>query len=187
MQGTSRERRLLGAPPGHPARGRIYCRGRSPGLRVVAAVRPSRSRVASVTRVGQRLAVYSCGGSAGIAPASLLAPDQAGPGEPRQHRLSGRAGLRQARGHRHRARCEPPTGPGARSPHLIADERTSLPMPLQRGRMTTAGHALFSQGKNKLACSCTLRTRFVSWRRVRVRRSHDKGTPAFHRQSPPAR
>lgn len=26
--------------------------------------------------VGQRLADYSCGGSAGIAPASLLAPDQ---------------------------------------------------------------------------------------------------------------
>ena len=34
--------------------------------------------------VGQRLTAYSCGGSAGITPASLLAPDQAGPGEPRR-------------------------------------------------------------------------------------------------------
>src|ERR1700722_15393134 len=39
---------------------------------------------ASVTFVGQRLTAYSCGGSAGITPASLLAPDQAGPGEPRR-------------------------------------------------------------------------------------------------------
>jgi hypothetical protein len=31
---------------------------------------------ASVTFVGQRLVAYSCGGSAGITPASLLAPDQ---------------------------------------------------------------------------------------------------------------
>src|ERR1700730_5224230 len=60
------------------------CRGRSPGSRVVATVRPSRSHMASVTLVGQRLAAYSCGGSAGIRPASLLAPDQAGPGEPKQ-------------------------------------------------------------------------------------------------------
>src|SRR5215813_10204324 len=37
--------------------------------------------------VGQRLAAYSCGGSAGIAPASLLAPGQAKPGEPRQARI----------------------------------------------------------------------------------------------------
>jgi len=35
--------RLLSAPPGHPARGRTVCRGRSPGSRVVADVRPSRS------------------------------------------------------------------------------------------------------------------------------------------------
>ncbi len=96
MQGKSRGRRLLGAPPGHPARGRICCRGRSPGLRVVATVRPSRSRLASVTFVGQRLAVYSCGGSAGIAPASLLAPDQVQPGEPRRARLSAKAPFRQA-------------------------------------------------------------------------------------------
>jgi hypothetical protein len=44
MQGMSRERRLLRVPPGHPARGRIFRRGRSPGSRVVAAVRPSRNR-----------------------------------------------------------------------------------------------------------------------------------------------
>jgi len=48
MQGKSRERRLPGAPPGHPARGRTFRRGRSPGSRVVAAVRPSRSVAASV-------------------------------------------------------------------------------------------------------------------------------------------
>src|ERR1700685_1996458 len=50
---------------------------------------------ASVTFVGQRLAAYSRGGSAGITPASLLAPDQAGPGEPRQLLISARRLLRQ--------------------------------------------------------------------------------------------
>jgi hypothetical protein len=87
-RGSRAGRRLPGAPPGHPARGRIGCRGRSPGSRVVAAVRPSRSRAGFSDFVGQRLAAYSCGGSAGIAPASLLAPDQAQSGEPRRLRLS---------------------------------------------------------------------------------------------------
>ena len=34
--------------------------------------------------VGQRLAAYSCGGSSGLAPASLLAPGQTRPGEPQR-------------------------------------------------------------------------------------------------------
>ena len=37
--------------------------------------------------VGQRLAAYSCGGSSGVAPASLLAPGQTDPGEPRRLQL----------------------------------------------------------------------------------------------------
>lgn len=65
-RGRRTVRRLLGAPPGHPARGRLYCRGRSPGSRVIAAVRPSRSRAGLSGIVGQRLAAHSCGGSAGI-------------------------------------------------------------------------------------------------------------------------
>src|SRR5215468_1832865 len=45
--------------------------------------------------VGQRLAAYSCGGSAGIAPASLLAPGQAKLGEPRRTHLSATRRARQ--------------------------------------------------------------------------------------------
>ena len=61
------------------------CRGRSPGSRVVASVRPSRrlgmNPVAPVTRRGPWLAAHSYGGSSGIgalapAPNSLLAPAQ---------------------------------------------------------------------------------------------------------------
>jgi len=40
-------RGIATAPPGHPARGRVCCRGRSPGSRVNAAVRPSRNRLRS--------------------------------------------------------------------------------------------------------------------------------------------
>ena len=90
VQEKSRERRLLGAPPGHPARGRIMLSGQVSwltGRRCCPAF--PKPAWASVTFVGQRLAAYSCGGSAGITPASLLAPDQAGPGEPRRNRISG--------------------------------------------------------------------------------------------------
>jgi len=56
----------------------VDCRGRSPGSRVTALVRPSRDLTISVTRIGRALAAHSCGGSAGItsvrgSPASLLA------------------------------------------------------------------------------------------------------------------
>ena len=37
--------------------------------------------------VGQRLAAYSCGGSSGVAPASLLAPENFFAGEPRRDHL----------------------------------------------------------------------------------------------------
>jgi len=42
-------------------------RGRSPGLRVIASVWPSRCRPAPVTRIRQTLAAHSCGGSSGMA------------------------------------------------------------------------------------------------------------------------
>jgi hypothetical protein len=45
----------------------LKCRGRSPGSRVTALVRPSRDLAISVTQFGQSLAAYSCGGSSGIA------------------------------------------------------------------------------------------------------------------------
>ena len=79
MQGKSRERRLLAyhrdTPPvnehlvgaGLLARGSLLLSGLP------------EAKVASVTLVGQRLAAYSCGGSAGIAPASLLAPGKRNP------------------------------------------------------------------------------------------------------------
>ena len=60
-------RRSQSAPPGHPARGRSSCRGRSPGSRVDTAVRPSRNLAGFSDVFGQRLAAYSCGGSSGIA------------------------------------------------------------------------------------------------------------------------
>jgi len=42
---TDSARGIATAPPGHPARGRVCCRGRSPGSRVSAAVRPSRNQL----------------------------------------------------------------------------------------------------------------------------------------------
>ena len=45
--------------------------------------------------VGQRLAAYSCGGSSGVSPASLLAPENSFPGEPRHAHLSARWRARQ--------------------------------------------------------------------------------------------
>src|SRR5918996_3545107 len=36
-------------PPGHPARGRLCCRGRSPGSQVIVIVRSSQGHAASVT------------------------------------------------------------------------------------------------------------------------------------------
>lgn len=64
-------RRLDRDPTGHPARNDRSSEGRSPGLRVVASVNlPS-----AITPVDlrQMLAAYSCGGSLGIKPSSLLA------------------------------------------------------------------------------------------------------------------
>ncbi|VFU17416.1 protein of unknown function (plasmid) [Methylocella tundrae] len=80
---------------GTPRPGTIWRRGRSPGSRVVASVRPSRSRSASVTHGGLRLAAYSCGGSSGIAlrrtgfPLSSDAPG--GLREPWRNQLTGTA------------------------------------------------------------------------------------------------
>jgi hypothetical protein len=58
------------------------------------------------------------------------------------------------------------------------------------GRLPNAGHALFSQGKKQVSLFVyppdTIREladrpeQIADWRR------HDSGTPAFHRQSPPA-
>ena len=67
------QRRTCDRPDTPP--GDVMCRGRSPGSRVNAAVRPSQGRNPSDSD-GQRLAAYSCGGSAGFTPASLLAPRQ---------------------------------------------------------------------------------------------------------------
>ncbi len=94
-RGSRTVRRLLGAPPGHPARGRIYCRGRSPGSRVIAAVRPSRSRAGFSDIVGQRLAAHSCGGSAGIFTGFPLSSGSSGTGEPRRLGISARQVFRQ--------------------------------------------------------------------------------------------
>jgi len=44
----------------------VRCRGRSPGSRVAALVRPSRNLAISVTRNGRKLAAHSCGGSPGL-------------------------------------------------------------------------------------------------------------------------
>lgn len=48
--------------------------------------------------IGQRLAAYSCGGSAGIRPASLLAPDQCAPENLDENQLSEQAAFRQPLG-----------------------------------------------------------------------------------------
>ena len=72
-------RRSTGAPR---PRKLLIGRGRSPGSRVLAAD-PSSQCVAPVTFLDRPLPAYSCGGSAGIAPASLLAPDVVASGEPR--------------------------------------------------------------------------------------------------------
>lgn len=45
-----RQTRATHAPPGHPARGRLFRHGRSPGSQVVTAFRPSRCAGASVTQ-----------------------------------------------------------------------------------------------------------------------------------------
>src|SRR6185437_3868828 len=73
------------APPGHPARGRLCCRGRSPGSRVSALVRPSQENPSGMMDQSSPLTVA---GAAPVlsedAPASLLAPGLNCPGEPRQ-------------------------------------------------------------------------------------------------------
>ena len=57
-----------GTPPGD-----VMCRGRSPGSRVNATV-PAFPGLTPSDPDRQPLAAYSCGGSSGVAPASLLAP-----------------------------------------------------------------------------------------------------------------
>ena len=78
------------APPGHPARGRVCCRGRSPGSRVDAAVRPSRNLCeVSVTSLDSGSPLTVAGAAPALAyaaPASLLAPGNF-PGEPRRAHL----------------------------------------------------------------------------------------------------
>lgn len=78
MQRTSRERQLLGAHRDTPPVDDILSRQVSwlAGRRCCPAF-PKPHGFSDF--VGQRLAAYSCGGSAGIAPASLLAPDQTNP------------------------------------------------------------------------------------------------------------
>ena len=74
-------------PPGHPARGHtaivagLLACGSSP-LRPTFPT-PTTSVVKKTT---EQLAAYSCGGSAGITPASLLAPAPIRYGEPRTRR-----------------------------------------------------------------------------------------------------
>uniref|UniRef100_Q11EU4 Uncharacterized protein n=1 Tax=Chelativorans sp. (strain BNC1) TaxID=266779 RepID=Q11EU4_CHESB len=46
--------------------------GRSPGLQVIASVRPSQRSRSTSGNTRHKLAAYSCGGSAGLTPASLL-------------------------------------------------------------------------------------------------------------------
>jgi hypothetical protein len=90
------------------------------------------AKVASVTLVGQRLAAYSCGGSAGITPASLLAPGQAGPGEPRRAHLSAMRRARQVRAGRSDDRWH---GAARR----LGSERTAPPVSSRRVDCTTSG------------------------------------------------
>ena len=74
-------------------------RGRSPGSRVIAAIRPSQGRNPSGTD-GPPLAAYSCGGSSGFSPASLLAPRPKGRRENLDRRASsGRHERRAVKGH----------------------------------------------------------------------------------------
>ncbi len=78
-RGSRAVRRLLGAPPGHPARGRIIvgagllARGSSllSGLPEAAQ--------ASVTSLDSGLPLTVAGAAPALSPASLLAPDQVGP------------------------------------------------------------------------------------------------------------
>jgi hypothetical protein len=73
----------------------INCRGRSPGSRVPALVRPSRDLAIPVTRIGQALAAHSCGGSSGLAlrrkglTGFPLSSRQNAPREPRRLHLVG--------------------------------------------------------------------------------------------------
>lgn len=80
MQRISRERQLLGAHRDTPPVDDILSRQVSwlAGRRCCPAF-PKPHGFSDF--VGQRLAAYSCGGSAGIAPASLLAPDQTKSGD----------------------------------------------------------------------------------------------------------
>ncbi len=84
---TVKPPRPASAPPGHPARGRSWCRGRSPGSRVWAAVRPSRDLDGSSDTKWTAARRLQLRGQLrhrlGAAPDSLLAP--APPREPRDH------------------------------------------------------------------------------------------------------
>jgi hypothetical protein len=61
------------------------CRGRSPGLRVVASVQSSRNLVIPVTYDGLQLAAHSCGGSAGLAVRLTGFPLSSGQPSPENH------------------------------------------------------------------------------------------------------